>query len=53
MKTATFLLQLILATIPDHVNSTSPRIVSDDNIKFLFEIQKKVCVTSCSTTEIF
>ncbi|XP_027903346.1 NPC intracellular cholesterol transporter 1 isoform X1 [Vigna unguiculata] len=34
--------QLILATIPDHVNSTSPRIVSDDNIKFLFEIQKKV-----------
>ncbi|KAK7283457.1 hypothetical protein RIF29_12985 [Crotalaria pallida] len=34
--------QIILATVPDHVNSTSPRIVSEDNIKFLFEIQKKV-----------
>ncbi|XP_029130444.1 NPC intracellular cholesterol transporter 1, partial [Cajanus cajan] len=34
--------QLILATVPDHVNSTSPRIVSEDNIRFLFEIQKKV-----------
>ncbi|XP_047180849.1 NPC intracellular cholesterol transporter 1-like isoform X2 [Vigna umbellata] len=34
--------QLILATVPDNVNSTSPRIVSENNIKFLFEIQKKV-----------
>ncbi|RDX72810.1 Niemann-Pick C1 protein, partial [Mucuna pruriens] len=34
--------QLIVATVPDHVNSTSPRIVSEDNIRFLFEIQKKV-----------
>ncbi|KAH1109328.1 hypothetical protein AAZX31_04G016700 [Glycine max] len=34
--------QLILATVPDHVNSTSTRIVSEDNIRFLFEIQKKV-----------
>ncbi|ESW08014.1 hypothetical protein PHAVU_009G011300 [Phaseolus vulgaris] len=34
--------QLILATVPDRVNSTSPRIVSEDNIRFLFEIQKKV-----------
>ncbi|XP_057728449.1 uncharacterized protein LOC130944243 isoform X2 [Arachis stenosperma] len=34
--------QLILATVPDKVNTTSPRIVSEENIKFLFEIQKKV-----------
>ncbi|KHN20111.1 Niemann-Pick C1 protein [Glycine soja] len=34
--------QLILATVPDNVNSTSPRIVTEDNIRFLFEIQKKV-----------
>ncbi|XP_061372781.1 uncharacterized protein LOC133315219 [Gastrolobium bilobum] len=34
--------QLILATVPDQVNGTSPRIVSEDNIRFLFEIQKKV-----------
>ncbi|KAK7351808.1 hypothetical protein VNO77_11517 [Canavalia gladiata] len=34
--------QLILATVPDLENSTSPRIVSEDNIRFLFEIQKKV-----------
>ncbi|OIV97566.1 hypothetical protein TanjilG_12323 [Lupinus angustifolius] len=34
--------QLILATVPDHVNNTAPRIVSKDNIEFLFEIQKKV-----------
>ncbi|KAL2346178.1 hypothetical protein Fmac_000178 [Flemingia macrophylla] len=34
--------QLILATVPDHVNSTSPKIVTEDNIRFLFEIQKKV-----------
>ncbi|XP_057435160.1 uncharacterized protein LOC130727894 isoform X2 [Lotus japonicus] len=34
--------QLILATVPDHMNSTSPRIVSADNIRFLFEVQKKV-----------
>ncbi|KAI4336697.1 hypothetical protein L6164_015190 [Bauhinia variegata] len=34
--------QLILATIPDPVNGMSPKIVSEDNIKFLFEIQKKV-----------
>ncbi|KAK7311019.1 hypothetical protein RJT34_08869 [Clitoria ternatea] len=34
--------QLILATVPDRLNSTSPRIVSEDNIRFLFEIQKKV-----------
>jgi len=39
-------LQLILGTVPDHVNSTSPRIVSEDNIKFLFEVQKKVSVPS-------
>ncbi|WVZ01135.1 hypothetical protein V8G54_027204 [Vigna mungo] len=40
--TATFCLQLILATVPDNENSTSPRIVSENNIKFLFDIQKKV-----------
>ncbi|CAI8600204.1 unnamed protein product [Vicia faba] len=34
--------QLILGTVPDDVNSTAPRIVSEDNIKFLFEVQKKV-----------
>lgn len=39
-----FYLQLILGTIPDDVNSTSPRIVSEDNIKFLFEVQKKVSI---------
>lgn len=42
--TELFYLQLILGTVPDHVNSTSPRIVSEDNIKFLFEVQKKVSV---------
>ncbi|XP_022638201.1 Niemann-Pick C1 protein-like [Vigna radiata var. radiata] len=40
--TTTFCLQLILATVPNNGNSTSPRIVSENNIKFLFEIQKKV-----------
>lgn len=34
--------QLILATIPDQENGTSSSIVSEDNIKFLFEIQKRV-----------
>ncbi|KAK2392749.1 NPC intracellular cholesterol transporter [Trifolium repens] len=34
--------QLIVGTVPDHVNSTSSRIVSEDNIRFLFEVQKKV-----------
>jgi hypothetical protein len=33
-----------VGTIPDHVNSTSSRIVSEDNIRFLFEVQKKVSV---------
>jgi hypothetical protein len=39
-----FYLQLIVGTVPDHVNSTSSRIVSEDNIRFLFEVQKKVSV---------
>lgn len=51
--TVDFSSQLILATVPDHTNSTSPRIVSEDNIRFLFEIQKKVSVPSRSATEIF
>ncbi|XP_062027066.1 uncharacterized protein LOC133743216 [Rosa rugosa] len=34
--------QLILATIPDAKHGKSPSIVTEDNIKLLFEIQKKV-----------
>ncbi|TQD98300.1 hypothetical protein C1H46_016121 [Malus baccata] len=34
--------QLILATIPDGKHGNSPSIVTEDNIKLLFEIQKKV-----------
>ncbi|XP_062163882.1 uncharacterized protein LOC133870706 [Alnus glutinosa] len=34
--------QLILATIPNAVDGKIPSIVTDDNIKLLFEIQKKV-----------
>ncbi|KAJ7966974.1 Niemann-Pick C1 protein [Quillaja saponaria] len=34
--------QLILATIPDYEHSKSQSIVSENNIKFLFDIQKKV-----------
>ncbi|MED6134079.1 hypothetical protein PIB30_034118 [Stylosanthes scabra] len=36
------LLKFILAIVPNKVNTTSPRIVSAENIKFLFEIQKNV-----------
>lgn len=39
-----FLFQLILGTVPKQENSTSSSIVSEDNIKFLFELQKKVCI---------
>ncbi|KAE8680372.1 V-type proton ATPase subunit B2 [Hibiscus syriacus] len=34
--------QLILATIPDPLDGKSPSIVTEENIKLLFEIQKKV-----------
>ncbi|KAM7513994.1 hypothetical protein LguiA_003577 [Lonicera macranthoides] len=34
--------QLILATLPNTVHEKSPSIVTEDNIKLLFEIQKKV-----------
>ncbi|XP_039015297.1 LOW QUALITY PROTEIN: NPC intracellular cholesterol transporter 1-like [Hibiscus syriacus] len=34
--------QLILATLPDKTQGKSPSIVSDDNIRLLFEIQEKV-----------
>ncbi|KAK3038828.1 hypothetical protein RJ639_028550 [Escallonia herrerae] len=34
--------QLILATKPDTVHGKSPSIVTEDNIKLLFEIQKKI-----------
>ncbi|TYH87446.1 hypothetical protein ES332_D01G117000v1 [Gossypium tomentosum] len=34
--------QLILATIPDVLNGKSPSIVTEENIKLLFEIQKKI-----------
>ncbi|KAM1909294.1 hypothetical protein ACFX13_038070 [Malus domestica] len=34
--------QLILATIPEGKHGNSPSIVTEDNIKLLFEIQKKV-----------
>ncbi|CAK9178320.1 unnamed protein product [Ilex paraguariensis] len=34
--------QLILATIPDARHGKSPSIVTEDNIKLLFEVQKKV-----------
>lgn len=38
----TLLYQLILATTPDSRGGKSPSIVNDNNIKLLFEIQKKV-----------
>ncbi|KAF9608782.1 hypothetical protein IFM89_011551 [Coptis chinensis] len=40
---------LILATIPDSEHGKSPRIVTDDNIHLLFEIQKKhyTSATTC------
>ncbi|GAV60134.1 Patched domain-containing protein [Cephalotus follicularis] len=34
--------QLILATLPDPEHGRRPRIVTDDNIQLLFDIQKKV-----------
>ncbi|XAR61542.1 hypothetical protein NMG60_11015995 [Bertholletia excelsa] len=34
--------QLMIATIPDTKDNKSPSIVTEDNIKLLFEIQKKV-----------
>ncbi|KAE8704227.1 putative serine/threonine-protein kinase cx32 [Hibiscus syriacus] len=34
--------QLILATIPDPLDGKSPSIMTEENIKLLFEIQKKV-----------
>ncbi|XVE94413.1 hypothetical protein REPUB_Repub02eG0006300 [Reevesia pubescens] len=34
--------QLILATIPDALHGKSPSIVTEENIKLLFEIQKKI-----------
>ncbi|KAK3425056.1 hypothetical protein EUGRSUZ_F01780 [Eucalyptus grandis] len=34
--------QLILATVPDGMHEKSPSILTDDNIKLLFEIQKKI-----------
>ncbi|KAK6277826.1 hypothetical protein POUND7_018149 [Theobroma cacao] len=34
--------QLILATIPDALHDKSPSIVTEENIKLLFEIQKKI-----------
>ncbi|KAL9661215.1 hypothetical protein QQ045_026037 [Rhodiola kirilowii] len=34
--------QLIVSTVPDAANVVSPSIVNKDNIKLLFEIQKKV-----------
>ncbi|KAK9740157.1 hypothetical protein RND81_03G015700 [Saponaria officinalis] len=34
--------QLIIATIPDKGEAVSPTILTEDNIKLLFEIQKKV-----------
>lgn len=39
-----FCFQLMLATIPDAVAGKIPSIVTDENIKLLFEIQKKVPV---------
>ncbi|KAI6688487.1 hypothetical protein NL676_025315, partial [Syzygium grande] len=33
---------LVLATVPDDVHEKSPSILTDDNIKLLFEIQKKI-----------
>lgn len=34
--------QIMLATIPDASNGKSPSIVTEDNIKLLFDIQKKI-----------
>lgn len=35
-------MQLILATLPDPKDAKAPTIVTEQNIKLLFEIQKKV-----------
>ncbi|XP_030527101.1 NPC intracellular cholesterol transporter 1 [Rhodamnia argentea] len=34
--------QLVLATVPDGMHEKSPSILTDDNIKLLFQIQKKI-----------
>lgn len=34
--------QLILATIPPNENTSSPSIVTDENIQLMFDIQEKV-----------
>lgn len=44
-----FFLQLIIATIPDAKHGKSPSIVTEENIKLLFEIQKKVFVLDSSS----
>lgn len=36
--------QLIIATIPDEGKEKAPSILTEDNIKLLFEIQKKVSI---------
>lgn len=36
------LLQLIISTIPEEGQTKSPNILTEDSIKLLFEIQKKV-----------
>lgn len=40
-----FSFQLILATIPDAIDGKLPSILTEKNIKLLFEIQKKVSIT--------
>lgn len=40
--TSSIIPQLVLATIPDETYGKSPSIVTENNIKLLFEIQKKV-----------
>jgi hypothetical protein len=37
-----FGVQLILATVPAKKNSHAPKIVTDDNLQLLFDIQEKV-----------
>lgn len=46
-------MQLIVATIPKSHNEKAPEILTDDNIKLLFDIQKKVPAFLFSISTVF
>lgn len=46
-------LQLIVATVPKSPNEKAPEILTDDNIKLLFDIQKKVPAFLFSISTVF